>query len=329
MKSPFLITMAIFLSALKVAGQNAADMQSLADLERQLDSLLNRQPKSEVVVGLGFGNNPAYGGKTTDAFRPVNMKSFLSPNVSYNHKSGLYASTYAYYLLGASQRPWFELDLSAGYDYTKNRDFLAGASYTKYFYRDSTDVPPTPITNELFAYFFWRKWWLEPGVSFDFGWGRYKESEGGSNLSVKGNDFNIILDVRHPFLFLDVLKKDDAVLLMPVASLTTGTARYFSNLKSFRYVSRSSIVEKQEKKGNGRGRGRGQNPAPGADTEEHYETVLSDGSAFKPRAVDFGVRASYIIGRVAISPSYTVFKLLQGEDTSITGYFTASVSVTL
>ncbi|WP_346319923.1 hypothetical protein [Chitinophaga sp. YIM B06452] len=329
MKSPFLITMAIFISALKAAGQNAADMQSLADLERQLDSLLSRQPKSEVVVGLGFGNNPAYGGKTTDAFRPVNMKSFLSPNVSYNHKSGLYASTYAYYLLGASQRPWFELDLSAGYDYTKNRDFLAGASYTKYFYRDSTDVPPTPITNELFAYFFWRKWWLEPGVSFDFGWGRYKESDGGNSLSVKGNDFNIILDVRHPFLFLDVLKKDDAVLLMPVASLTTGTAKYFSNLKSFRYVSRSSIVEKQEKKGNGRGRGRGQNPVPGTDTEEHYETVLSDGSAFKPRAVDFGLRASYIIGRVAISPSYTVFKLLQGEDTSITGYFTASISVTL
>lgn len=338
MKSHFLVMLAILLSVLKVAGQSAADLQTLADLERQLDSLLNRKPKNEWVIGLGFGNNPAYGGKTTDAFRPVNMKSFLSPNVSYNHKSGLYASTYAYYLLGATQRPWFELDLSAGYDYTKSRDFLAGASYTRYFYRDSTDVPPTPITNELFAYFFWRKWWLEPGISLDFGWGKYKESDGVNNLSIKGNDFNVILDVRHPFLFLDVLKKDDAILVMPVASLTTGTAKYFSNLKGFRYANRSSIVEKQEKKemgnGNGRGRGRGRgrpgpNPAPGTGVEEHFETVLSDGSAFKPRAVDFGLRASYIIGRVAISPSYTVFKLLQGEDTSITGYFTASVSVTL
>ncbi len=329
MKSPFFITLALLFSALKVAGQSAADLQSLADLERQLDSLLNRQPRNEWVIGLGFGNNPAYGGKTTDAFRPVNMKSFLSPNVSYNHKSGLYASTYAYYLLGATQRPWFELDLSAGYDYTKHRNFLTGISYTKYFYRDSTDVPPTPITNELFAYFFWRKWWLEPGISFDLGWGRYKESDGTDMLSVNGNDFNIILDVRHPFLFMDVLKKDDAILLMPVASLTTGTAKYFSNLKSFRYVSRSGIVEKQEKKGRGRGRGRGSDTDPDTGTEEQVETVLSDGSAFKPRAIDFGVRASYIIGRVSISPSYTVFKLFQGEDTSITGYFTASVSVTL
>ncbi|MBO9155414.1 hypothetical protein ACFOTA_24595 [Chitinophaga sp. GCM10012297] len=318
MKSPLLVILTIFITAVQAVGQSAADLQNLADLERQLDSLLNRQQKNEWVIGLGFGNNPAYGGKTTDAFRPVNMKSFLSPNVSYNHKSGLYASTYAYYMLGATQRPWFELDLSGGYDYTKDRNFLAGASYTKYFYRDSTDVPPTPITNELFAYFFWRKWWLEPGVSFDFGWGRYIEADDRNSLSVKGNDFNIIVDVRHPFIFLDVLKKNDAVLLMPVASLTSGTAKYFSNLKSFRYVSRSNIAKKQ-------GRGRRRRP----DQDVPVETALSDGSAFRPRAVDFGVRASYIIGKVAIAPSYTVFKLLQGEDTSITGYFTASVSLTL
>ncbi len=321
MKSRLLITLIFLITAMRAAGQSAADLQDLADLERQLDSLLNRQAQNEWVIGLGFGNNPAYGGKSTDAFRPVNMKPFLSPNVSYNHKSGLYASTYAYYLFGANERPWFELDLTGGYDYTKNRHLLTGVSYTKYFYRDSTDVPPTPITNELFAYFFWRKWWLEPGISFDFGWGRYKETDGSNTLSVKGNDFNIILDVRHPFIFLDVLKKKDAVLLMPVASLTSGTAKYFSNLKSFRYVNRSNVTKKQ-------GKGRGRSPdRPGQD--EPVETVLNDGSAFRPRAVDLGLRASYIIGKVAIAPSYTVFRLLQGEDTSLTGYFTASVSVTL
>src|SRR5687768_17198282 len=134
MKSRALIFLTILLSAARAAGQTAEDMQTLADLERQLDSLLNRQQQTEWVVGVGFGNNPAYGGKTTDAFRPVNMRSFLSPNFSYNHKSGLYASTYAYYLLGSTtQKRWFELDLSAGYDYTKHRNFLTGISYTKYF----------------------------------------------------------------------------------------------------------------------------------------------------------------------------------------------------
>jgi hypothetical protein len=291
----------LLLSALQAAGQ------SLADLERQLDSLLNKQQKSEVVIGLGFGNNPAYGGKATDPFRPVTMKPFLSPNISYNHKSGLYASVYSYYLLNATRNPWFELDLNAGYDHTKNKDFISGISYTRYFYKDSSDIPVTPITNEVFAYFFYRKWWLEPGVSVDLGWGKFNEQlPRRTERTVTGSDFNIIADVRHSFIFLDVLKKDAAILLMPVASFTAGTAHYYSNLKSFQYVSRSKLIKRRNR-----------------------ETTISDKTGFQPRAIDLGVRLSYIIGRVTVSPSYTAFKLLQGEDNPITGYFTASVSVTL
>lgn len=288
--------------------------QTLADLERQLDSLLNKPAVSEVVIGLGFGNNPAYGGKSTDAFRPVTMKPFLSPNISYNHKSGLYASMYGYYLLNAMQQPWFELDLSGGYDYTKNRHFLTGISYTRYFYKDSSDIPATPITNEAFVYFFYRKWWLEPGLSLDFGWGKYKERPARNvERTVTGSDFNMILDLRHSFIYLDILKNDDAILLMPVASLTLGTANYYSNLKSTKYVSRSKMIPKRKK----------QRP------NESPETSISDKTGFEPRAVDLGVRMSYIVGKVAISPSYTFFKLLQGGDTGITGYFTASVSLSL
>ena len=217
--------------------------QSLADLERELDSLLNKPLKSEVVIGLGFGNNPAYGGKATDPFRPVTMKPFLSPNVSYNHKSGLYASVYGYYLLNATRKPWFETDVSAGYDYTKNRDFLTGASYTHYFYADSSDIPATPIVNEAYAYFFYRKWWLEPGLSLDLGWGKYKEkNELGELHTVSGSDFNMIFDLRHSFIFMDLLKTDDALLVMPVTSFMMGTANYYSNLKSTKYVSRSPLI---------------------------------------------------------------------------------------
>ncbi|AWO00390.1 hypothetical protein DLD77_01040 [Chitinophaga alhagiae] len=309
----------IFLLLLCAARPAAG--QSLADLERQLDSLLNREAVSEVVIGLGFGNNPAYGGKSTDPFRPITMKPFLSPNLSYNHKSGLFASAYAYYLLNAERKPWFEMDLSAGYDYTKNRHFLTGISYTRYFYADSSDIPATPITNEAFAYFFYRKWWLEPGLSLDLGWGKYREKlSQGAERTITGSDFNIIADVRHSFIYMDLLKADDAILIMPVASFTMGTANYYSNLKSTKYVSRSKMIEKR----NNRKRGN-----QGRPQQEEEEITVSDNTGFRPRAVDLGVRISYLIGKVAVSPSYTVFKLLQGGDTGLTGYFTASVSVTL
>lgn len=303
-----IIFLLLFFSAQQAAGQ------SLAELERQLDSLLNSENKSEVVIGLGYGNNPAYGGKTTDPFRPVTMKPFLSPSVSYNHKSGFFASVYGYYLFNASRYPWFEVDLNAGYDYTKNRDLITGISYTRYFYRDSSDVPLTPIKNELFAYFLYRKWWLEPGVSLDMGWGRHQRTQ----QTVTGSDFNVITDLRHSFIYMDLLKSNDAILIMPVLSLTSGTANYYSNLRSFQYVSRSKLVQKRNKRRKNQGR-----PQP------ELEEIVSDKTGFQLRAVDVSLRTSYILGNFTVSPSYTLFKLLQGEDNHIMGYFTASLSVTL
>lgn len=298
----------LFFSAQQAAGQ------SLAELERQLDSLLNRENKSEVVIGLGYGNNPAYGGKSTDPFRPVTMKPFLSPSISYNHKSGFFASAYGYYLFNANRYPWFELDLNAGYDYTKNRNLITGISYTRYFYQDSSDVPATPIKNELFAYFLYRKWWLEPGISLDMGWGRRQRLQ----QTVTGSDFNVIADLRHSFIYMDLLKNNDVILIMPVLSLTSGTANYYSNLKSFQYVSRSKLVQKRNKGRKNRGQ-----PQP------ELEEIVSDKTGFQLRAVDVSLRTSYILGNFTISPSYTLFKLLQGEDNRIMGYFTASLSVTL
>ncbi|WP_126247202.1 hypothetical protein [Chitinophaga rhizosphaerae] len=303
-----------------------ARAQNLAELERQLDSLLDSRYKSEVTLAVGFGNNPAYGGKAADAFRPINMKPFLSPSVTYTHKSGLFANAAAYYLLSGGNKPWFEFDLGGGYDYTRNRDLMTGISYTRYFYADSSDVPQTPVKNELYAYFIYRKWWLQPGLSLDFGWGSYVRDGAAGSLKEQGNDFNVIADVRHPFLFMDVLKADDGLLIMPIAGLTTGTAKYFSSMRSFRYATRGNAIRKfSEKKNNGRGRGNGNGGGP---VTEETETILSDGSAFKPRAVDLGLRVSYIIGKFAISPSFTLFKMLQGPDTSVSGYFTANVSVT-
>lgn len=308
-----IILIILILSAQQAAGQ------SLAELERQLDSLLGRRARSEVAFSLGYGNNPAYGSKSTDPFRPLTMKPFLSPGVSYNHKSGLFASVYGYYLFNASYDPWFETDLNIGYDYTKSRRLMTGISYTRYFYRDSSDVPPTPIRNELFAYFIYRKWWLEPGISLDLGWGKLRQRrDAQAERTVSGSDFNMIADLRHSFIYMDLLKNDDALLIMPVLSFTAGTANYYSNLKSFQYVSRSKLIQNR---GKGK-RGRGQ-------PVQELEEIVSDNTGFQPRALDVSMRVSYMLGKFAVSPSYTLFRLLQGEDTTLTGYFTASVSLTL
>ncbi|WP_143011462.1 hypothetical protein [Chitinophaga filiformis] len=296
----------------------AAMCQSLAELEKQLDSLLKKRERSELILGVGYGNSPAYGKKTQTYETPIVMKPFINPTVSYFHKTGLYANVSSYYLFQSIGKPWFEWDLSVGYDYSKNRKFLTGISYTKYIFTDSVDIPVTPINNELFAYFYYRDWWLQPGVSLDLGWGNTQEKFAGGRLSrnISGKDFNIVTAVRHPFIFIDVLKHDDAILLTPSVGLTMGTANYYSNLKSFQYISRSPKLHWEWS-----------DTRPPEDIQRAFMSSKT-ATGFEIRAVDLTLNASYMLGNFTISPSYTIFKPFQGEEKQLTGYFTARLGYT-
>lgn len=281
--------------------------QTLAELEKQLDSLLQKQQKSEVVVGVGYGNNPAYGSKVTNFELPIVLKTFVAPSLSYYHKSGIYAGVSAYYLFNSDHQPWFEWDLTAGYDYTKNKNFLTGISYTRYLFADSTDVPATPIRNEVFTYFYYRRWWLQPGVSLDYGWGK-KVSEGmHKRETLRGNDFNTIVSVRHPFMFSGVLSRMDVLMFTPSVNFTMGTANYYSNLKAFQYITRSPKLSKIVK-----------HPGKELNFEDHTE--------FAPRALDLTLNLSYFIGRLNLAPAFTVFKPFTGVDQGIMSYFTARMA---
>lgn len=294
-----------FLTFLLLCSRVASG-QSLAELERQLDSLLQKQQKSEVVAGIGYGNNPAYGSKVANFEYPLVLKTFVAPSLSYYHKSGLYAGVSAYYLFNSVNKPWFEWDFTAGYDYTKNRNFLTGVSYTKYIFADSSDVPSTPIKNEIFAYFYYRKWWMQPGLSLDYGWGKHVSEGLHTKETLHGNDFNIIASVRHPFIFSGVVSRFDALMVTPSVNMTLGTANYYSNLKAFQYITRSPQMVKLR------------NP-PGK------ELNFEDHTEFEPRAVDITMSVSYFIGRINLAPSYTVFKPLTGTDQGIMSYFTARI----
>lgn len=322
----------VVLACLLSCSHIAAGQTSLEELQRQLDSILQKQEKNEIVVGVGYGNNPAYGSKTTDVDRPIIMKNFFSPSIAYYHKSGFSGSFSGYYLLNSEKNPWFEWDLSASYDYTKNRDFLTGISYTRYFFADSSDVPITPIKNELFAYFYYRKWWLQPGISLDLGWGRQTDhvvnywqigrrrriTVGDESVNTtSARDFNMILAVRHPFIFIDVLKFDDALLFTPSLGFTLGTAHYYSNLKGFQYISRSPKIKDDIKKSK-------KDPQDALGQPATTESEARTG--FEPRIIDLSLNLSYMIGKVTISPSLTIFKPLQGEDKSFMSYFTARAS---
>jgi hypothetical protein len=293
----------LLLTAFRVSAQG------LADIQRQLDSLLNAQQKSEFMLSLSYGNNPAYGGKKLDVVRPIVLKPFISPSLSYYHKTGAFASIATYYMFNATQKPLFETDLSVGYDYTKNRQLITGINYTRYIYADSSDMPFTPIENEMFAYFLYRRWWLEPGLILDYGWGkRTVKINRFFNRDITGSDFNMMLDVRHTFIFPELTGEHDALMIIPIMAITAGTANYYSNLKAGQYLTRSKKIRRYINRLN----------------EE--ETILD--TSFEPRAVDLSLRVSYMYKKLTVAPSYIVFQPLKGDDKSLFGYFSASVNYT-
>lgn len=280
--------------------------------------MIRRSEKSDVVIGLGYGNNLAYDKKiNTYTAQDLILKPYLSPSLTYYHKSGLNAGVSTYYLFKANDQPWFEWDLSAGYDYTKSRRFLAGITYTKYlFTRSREDIMATPITNELFAYYAYRGWWLQPVLSADFGWGKEKDPVFRKLYSVThGQDINFIASLRHDFMFIDVLRHNDALLLTPSVNFTAGTANYYSELESFQYMMQSN-------------KGRMALPPPPGPYTPQKQADINTG--FEARALDVSFHLSYLVGRVTLAPSYTVFKLLTASSGSgISGYFTAHMSISL
>ena len=55
--------------------------------------------------------------------------------------------------------------------------FSTGISFSKYISKDSLSFYTTPIQNEFFAYFSYKKWWLRPSISVSYGWGSKTEYE--------------------------------------------------------------------------------------------------------------------------------------------------------
>jgi hypothetical protein len=133
--------------------------------------------------------------------------------------------------------------------------------------------------------------------------------------TVSARDFNVILALRHPFIFIDVLKFDDALLFTPSLGFTLGTAHYYSNMKGFQYISRSAKIKDDI--------GKSKKDAQGQPIETTDDVART---GFAPRALDLSFNLSYMIGKLTLSPSFTIFKPMQGEDKSFMSYFTARAS---
>lgn len=266
------------------------------DFDEFMDSILS--PRSYFLLSMSAGKG-FYNFENKSTYDISTAKKMTwSPTVGYYNKSGLGITLNGYIVDDGVNMNFFQSAVTPSFDYLRNKDFATGISFTKFFTRDSVPFYTTPIQNELYAYFTYRKWWLRPMLALSYGWGSrndYEEREvliqdlrlrrrGFTyiNTEEKVSDFSVMASVRHDFYWLDVLANKDHIRFTPQLSFTSGTQKFGFNQTSATYAtsirSTSNVLY---------------------NTDNFY---LDDQLKFQPLSLTLFLRGEYNIGKVFIQP---------------------------
>jgi hypothetical protein len=297
-----LITLAS--SAQKPAKQTDID-SSFADLDyddlfNELDLLLDSltAPRNFALFNVAVGHNYFnYQSKSTYLLESSKQLTY-SPSLAYYSKTGLGISASTVIMNDGVNLNPYQLNVTGSYDYLRNPKFITGVALTRFFSKDSLPFYTSPLKNEIYSYFTYRKFWLKPSVAVSYGWGsrnEYEEREEyitSMRLSLRGytrvdtresvNDFNVIGSVRHDFYWLDVLGKRDYVRVTPQIVFTSGTQKFGFNQTSSTYATL---------------------PRTGANVLYNSDQVyLDDQLYFQPLSLSTYLKAEYSIGKFFIQP---------------------------
>ncbi len=268
---------------------------SLEDFEAFMDSIL--APHSYFSVSLSAGRGYYNYESNSSSLIKTLKRIMYSPQLAYYHKSGLSLSATAYMVRDSSKFNYYQTAISPGYDYLQDKDFATGIIYTRFLTKDSLPFYTTPLQNELYAYFTYRKWWFKPMLALSFGWGSRKDvskreiiiqdlrlrRQGfiiiNSNETI--NDFSVTLSVRHDFYKLQVLNKKDYVRISPQIAFVSGTQKFGLNQSSAIYATASGGISNL------------------LNSDNIY---LDDKIRFQPLSVSFFLRGEYSIGKFYFQP---------------------------
>lgn len=265
----------------------------MKDFDKFLDSLA--APKSFFSASIGIGTGFFSFENKNSVFLSTRKKLIFSPSAGYYHRSGLGISATAFLIHDDGALNLYQVAFSPSYDLIR-RKFSTGISYTRYFSKDSLNFYATPIQNELFAYFTWKKLWVRPSVNFAFGWGsktdyerrrlrRYELLLSNPNryfVDIKNEetvrDFSMTVSLRKDFDWFDVFGENDNVSFTPLIMLNSGTQNFgFNTSYSYRFntIRANSLPSNQS---------------------------ITDKTGFALQSASLALRGSYLKGRFLIQP---------------------------
>lgn len=270
------------------------------DFDTFMDSILS--PHSYLLASLSMSKGYYNFERKNSYLIETSKKLTYSPTLGFYHKGGLGITGTGYIVDDGVNLNFYQGAITPSYDYLNNKSLATGISYTKFFTKDSLPFYTTPLQNELYAYFTYRKWWIRPTIAMSYGWGSRTDfmqreeliqdlrlrRRGFTyiNTEEKISDFSIMATLRHDFYWLDVLTFKDHIRFTPQISFTSGTQKFGFNQSSNTYA---TVIRN--------------NSNVLYSTENVY---LDDELRFQPLSLTMFLRGEYSIGKFFIQPQFTM-----------------------
>jgi len=307
----------------QLLGDTSLDYEMLLnDLDTFLDSLL--APRSYFMANLSIGRGVFNFEGKGSAFLEARKKLTYSPSLGYYDKSGFGFTTTGNMVNDDVNMNFYQFSISPSFDYLQNKKFATGISLTKYFTKDSLPFYTSPLQNELYAYFTWRKFFVRPSVQVSYGWGTrkaYEEREEQINslrLRPRGytfvntsetiSDFNVTGSLRKDFYWLDVFTYNDYIRFTPQASINFGTQKFGFNQSSTTYA---QLI-----------RSTGTTANIIYNSENVY---LDDNINFQPLSWSFYLKAEYSVGKFFIQPQFVLDYYYPATSNNLTTLFNVNL----
>ena len=244
-----IFSLALLLSvAFRVKGQHADSSRPISmafvdsvmindslmkDLTAFIDSA--QSPKTLLAIELGAGNG-FFTSKNATAATGYSTKNFLSPTITYVHKSGLGISASAYATQDLGETVIYQGVITPTFGISK-KNWSAGISYSRYINKDSVSFGLNPLKNDLYAYGIYKKYWIEPGAAFDFSFDSYKLEE---HLTITDNPLVTVINtynihahtmsaigtVQHDFNWYGLLTGGDLLAITPTLMALFDASNY-------------------------------------------------------------------------------------------------------
>ena len=214
-----LIILPVLLMLLNKVSFSQTD--SLSVSQGELDSLIafikadsaNHAKKSHLKFQVGYLSNEVYNGRKDSVLLP-----YITPLLSYHHKSGLYANASLSYANSAEEKRIDLFTLAAGYDFKLSRTFKMGFDASKYFYNSNSIAIQSATKGMIGSYVSW-----EPDTA------NLSISTGLIILFSNRTDVSTNISISYSFYFGTGAKQQWSV--MPTITSYQGTQQYYQEYR--------------------------------------------------------------------------------------------------